>query len=87
MGWLTLTVAVAGLTTTVATGAGMTLTAEEPDTVPNVAETFAEPTARPVTSPFASTVAAAGALETHVNGIPEIVALAASRATAVSCRV
>ena len=85
--WVAVSVAVGGVTSTVATGAGITLTTDVPETVPNVAETFVVPIALPVTNPLASTVAVAGALDAHVSGIPAMALFAASRTTAVSWRV
>lgn len=76
-----------GVTVTVATGAGVTVTADDPDTVPIDALTSALPTATPVTRPLALTVAFCVAFDAHWNTTPGKVAFDASRATAVSCRV
>jgi len=63
------------------------VTDDAPETVPTAAEILTMPTETPRTRPFPSTVAVAGVALVHWNGTPVIAVFAASRATAVSCRV
>src|SRR5712692_8500871 len=79
--------AVAGLTVTDATGAGVTVTIEVPLLPSLVAVTVAEPGATPLTSPLVFTVAAAVLLLAQVTTRPESALPPASRGVAVSCTV
>jgi hypothetical protein len=76
-------VAVAGLTVTVATEAGLTVSVALPVLVSLVAMIWTEPGATLVTSPVADTVAAAGLPELHVTLRPVRMLPAASRVIAV----
>src|SRR5687767_2039366 len=76
-----------GVTVIVATGAGVTVIAAVPNTDPTAARMVVDPAARPVTSPASSTVAVCVAADVQTNVMPGMFALAASRATALSCRV
>jgi hypothetical protein len=76
----------AGLTVTVATGTGVTVTTDVPVFPSLVAVIVAVPGDTAVTRPFASTVAA-GLSEDHVTVRPVSVTPFASVVTAVSCLV
>jgi hypothetical protein len=81
------TVAVDGVTVTVATGAAVTVTVDDPNTGPTDALMLADPAACPLTSPLALTVAVAGAFVDQTKVTPGTVAFDASRAVAASWRV
>ena len=80
-----MTVAVAGLTVTVATGAISTLTAAVPLTPSLVAVIVTLPGVSPVTVPVADTVATAVLLDVHAITRSGANAPDTSRTTAVSC--
>jgi hypothetical protein len=80
----TVTLAVAGLTVTVATGAGVTVTAAVPLFPSLVAVIVAAPAATPRTTPVALTVAIAALLLVHVIVRPASAFPLASRGVAVS---
>jgi hypothetical protein len=81
-----ITLAVAGVTVTLATGTRVTVMSDVPDLPSLVAVIVAVPTPTAVTSPFASTVAAALS-DDHVTVRPVRVAPAESLVTALSCWV
>jgi hypothetical protein len=78
---------VKGLTVTVATGAGVTVTVADPDLPSLVAVTVAVPGLTPVTTPVVETVATPDALVVHVTVRPVSVLLLASLRVAVSGEV
>jgi hypothetical protein len=83
----TATLAVPGLTATVATGTRLTVTVAVPLFPSLVAVMVTLPTVSAVTSPLPLTVATAEALVAHVTGRPVSVLPAESRSVAVSCTV
>src|SRR5439155_17375716 len=84
---LTGRVAVAGVTTTDATGTSVTVTATLPAFPSIVAVIVADPAAPPVTRPLVVTVATPVLLLVHVTGRPVSVVPAESCGVAVSCTV
>jgi hypothetical protein len=78
---------VAGLTDTVATGSGVTVTEAVPDFPSLVAVIVAEPVAIPVTSPPDETVATAVLFDEKLTGLPESGFPCPSVGLAVSCVV
>src|SRR5439155_24086554 len=81
------TIAVAGLTTTDATGTSVTVAAALPAFPSLVAVIVAVPAARPLPSPLLLTVATLALLLAHVTGRPVKVPPAESFSVAVNCAV